>query len=59
MALASLPDHGEKVQPPSLRIISRNGSHFAGQQRCDIVSPPVPMAVDFLSMLYERGSSAP
>ena len=30
---------------------------FCRQQRCDILSPPIPMAVDFLSMLYERGSS--
>ena len=30
---------------------------FCRQQRCDILSLPIPMAVDFLSMLYERGSS--
>ena len=30
---------------------------FCRQQRCDILSPPIPMAVDLLSMLYERGSS--
>ena len=27
------------------------------QQRFDILSPPIPMAVDSLSVLYERGSS--
>ena len=30
---------------------------FCRQQCCDILSRPIPMAVDFLSMLYERGSS--
>lgn len=30
---------------------------FCRQQHCDILSPPIPMAVDFLSMLYEIGSS--
>ena len=30
---------------------------FCRQQRCNILSPPITMAVDFLSMLYDRGSS--
>ena len=30
---------------------------FCRQQRCDILSPPIPMAVGLLSMLYGKGSS--
>ena len=30
---------------------------FCQQKHCDILSPQLPMALDFLSMLYERGSS--
>ena len=30
---------------------------FCRQQHCDILSSPIPMDVDFLSMLYEIGSS--
>lgn len=30
---------------------------FCRQQRCENLSPPIPMAVDFLTTLYERGSS--
>ena len=30
---------------------------FCKQRNCDVISPPLPMAVDFLSMLYEKGFS--
>ena len=30
---------------------------FCKQKHCDVLSPSLPMALDFLSMLYEKGSS--
>jgi len=30
---------------------------FCKQKHCDVLSPPTPMALDFLSLLYEKGSS--
>ena len=44
----------------SIEVITSSwpeGKASQQQQHCDILSSPIPMAVDFLSMLYEIGSS--
>ena len=32
-------------------------SEFCKQKHCDVLSPPLPLTLDFLSMLYEKGLS--
>ena len=35
----------------------QKGLEFCKQKHCDVLSPPIPLTLDFLSKLYERGLS--